>query len=139
MAHGTYLARREQLLDSSFLRKDSGVFRAVLDGELSPLVRRLLLSDVPDGYGVDFHRSLPSEAFTTPLFRTDESKSGKIFELQCPGSGWGDLELLRSAYAKVDEAPAVHAYKPVEAFTLEVQCLMARIRRQCCIFWTMPQ
>jgi hypothetical protein len=128
MATGTYAARREQLASIRiFFEKTLEVFRAVLAGELSPLLRRLLLSDVPDGYGVDFHRGLPPEAFTTPLFfRTDESKSGKIFELQCPGSGWGDLELLRSGYAKVDEAPGVHAYKPVEAFTLQVQSLLAQ-------------
>jgi hypothetical protein len=99
----------------TFLTTTLNIFRGVVNGEFSPNLRRLLFNDVPESYGIEFHRKLPEEVWRIPqFFRTDESKSGKILEIQCPGSGWGDLELLWSAYKmhKLLAGPGMLNYKP---------------------------
>jgi hypothetical protein len=97
------------------------IFRGVLKNEFPPIVGRLLFNDVALSYGADFHRSLPDEAWTIPaFFRTDESKSGKILEIQCPGSGWGELELLKRVYSKYYASSALKKYNPSLLFANEV-------------------
>lgn len=61
---------------------------------------KVLFSEAPLGLNVAYHISLPDCCWTPPLlYRTDESLSGKIFEIQSPGSGWGDLYLFAKCYA----------------------------------------
>ncbi len=60
---------------------------------------KVLFSEAPLGLNGAYHKSLPDCCWTPPfLYRTDESLSGKIFEIQSPGSGWGDLHLLAKCY-----------------------------------------
>ena len=64
-------------------------------------VREFLLNDTPASLGPSFHTSLPRAVWRPPaFFRTDESLSGKVLEIQCPGSGWGDLSLLQDVYGE---------------------------------------
>jgi hypothetical protein len=61
-------------------------------------VSEFLLNDACGTDLESYHRSLKSEDFTTPVcFRTDEVPDA-IVEVQCPGSGWGDCELLTEYY-----------------------------------------
>ena len=59
----------------------------------------ILFSEHPVGMDIKYHLSLPESCWKIPiLYRTDESLSGKIYELQPPGSGWGDLYLFATCY-----------------------------------------
>jgi hypothetical protein len=103
------------------------IFRDVVNGRTSELVRNLLLNDVPVSYGPEFHLSLPSEVWTQPsFFRTDESKNGKVLELQCPGSGWGDLHLLRQGYLGLCPSEALVAYDPAKLVAEEIIALCGK-------------
>lgn len=66
------------------------------------LVKRILFSESPIGMTVDYHSQLPDCCWKMPImFRTDESVSGKIYEIQAPGSGWGDLFLYSKCFQKL--------------------------------------
>lgn len=55
---------------------------------------RILFSEAPAGLDVEYHKNLPPSCWNKPIiYRTDQSISGKIYEVQAPGSGWGDLYL----------------------------------------------
>lgn len=57
-------------------------------------INRLLFSEAPSGMTIEYHQSLPKCCWSSPIiYRTDQSLSGKIYEIQAPGSGWGDLYL----------------------------------------------
>ncbi len=59
----------------------------------------LLFSESPAGMSVDYHKRLPLCCWEAPLiYRTDQSVSGKIYEIQAPGSGWGDIALFAKIY-----------------------------------------
>jgi len=61
-------------------------------------VRNLILGDVNPMFGAEFHKSMYEADSDTPtFFRTDESKMGKITEIQTIGSGWGNVDLLQRA------------------------------------------
>lgn len=60
-------------------------------------ILKLLFSEAPAGMDIEFHKKLPSSCWNAPIiYRTDQALSGLIYEIQAPGSGWGDLYL----YAK---------------------------------------
>jgi hypothetical protein len=55
----------------------------------------LVLRDVPQGLGLDFHLALHEPLRHTPrFFRTDQPNALKVAEVQCPGSGWGECALI---------------------------------------------
>lgn len=71
------------------------------NNEFSTKIRTLLLNDSIENIPLSFYQSLDDKIWATPKFyRTDESKEGKIFEIQCPGSGWGDVILLEKLFRK---------------------------------------
>ena len=75
-----------------------------------------LVNDTPQSMGEDYLRKLPSVFWKQPVFfRTDESSEGKIFEIQCPGSSWGELELLYNFYRKL--GVDLQLCKPSQNFT----------------------
>ena len=106
----------------SFFRVTLQIFRDVVAGKHSSDLAKLLLNDVPKNCGIEFHRELPNEVWTIPVFfRTDEAKDGRIFEIQCPGSGWGDLQLLLNAYARRGPSSvAISGYQPSRFVAEEV-------------------
>ncbi|MDE7372434.1 MAG: hypothetical protein K2N18_00025, partial [Clostridia bacterium] len=88
----------------------------------------LLFSEAPLGLSIDYHKALPSCCWDIPiLFRTDESVSGKIYEVQAPGSGWGDLYLYALCYKELGinipsrllSFPDVYANNIIEATNKE--------------------
>lgn len=88
----------------NFLTITLGIFNEVLYSEtqLSRIIRNLLLNDSIQSIPISFYKSLDDKIWTIPKFyRTDESKEGKVFEIQCPGSGWGDVILLEKVYKKI--------------------------------------
>jgi hypothetical protein len=108
----------------AFFETTLQIFRGVIDGKYSPELSRLLLCDVPESYGIKFHQELPSEVWTIPhFFRTDEAPDGRIFEIQCPGSGWGDLQLLTNLYARHFKSEAISKYQPSELVAQEIVTL----------------
>ncbi|HEY5832993.1 hypothetical protein [Streptomyces sp.] len=90
--------RRRSVPD--FFRGCLRVYRAVLDGEVPPAVGKAIYGGCPPHLDLGFHRRMGTAALTVPQsFRTDESMSGKLFEIQVPGSGWGEYLLLSDFYA----------------------------------------
>ena len=60
-----------------------------------------LLNETPASLGIEYHKNLEDCHYTKPVFfRTDEIGLGKIAEIQCPGSLWGELQLLYNFYKK---------------------------------------
>ena len=113
--------RRIQVVQEFFSQSVKILDHALKD-EFSPDVLELLLGDAPPAFNAEATRNLPSELLQTPLFtRTDESASGKIMEFQCPGSGWGDAELLTRAYKNsgqaVTDSPSARYVKAVQQLT----------------------
>src|SRR5262245_54450026 len=89
------LAHARPKVVAEFFRRCLDVYRAVRSGELPPVVGRVLFSDCPEPFGLDYHRGLGEAAMTVPRsFRTDEAVDGRVFEVQVPGSGWGEVLLL---------------------------------------------
>lgn len=76
------------------------IFRNALE-ENDEIILQWLLNETPDSLGIHYHKKLSDEHFTKPVFfRTDEMKLGKIVEIQCPGSLWGEMQLLHKLYKK---------------------------------------
>ena len=70
------------------------IFRNAIDHKTSPHILHWLLNETPKSLGLDYHRNLKDCHYTLPIFfRTDEATFGKITEIQCPGSLWGELQL----------------------------------------------
>jgi hypothetical protein len=104
------------------------IFRASLRGEADPVIYKWLMNDTPVSLRRAFHLALPDAAFSRPrFFRTDESAHRRIFEIQCPGSGLGDLQLFTDAYRRIGRnTPELDQYHPAELFTREVQQIFGR-------------
>jgi hypothetical protein len=78
------------------------LFNASLRHEFDPEVASLVINELPDHMGWNYHRHLLENSVQqhrTPVyFRTDEVADGKIIEIQCPGSAWGLYEQLYSFF-----------------------------------------
>lgn len=76
------------------------IFREALKNDNAELLH-WLLNETPKSFGIDYHKSLEDCHYSKPVFfRTDEIGLGKIVEIQCPGSLWGELQLLYNFYNK---------------------------------------
>jgi hypothetical protein len=88
----------------SFQEGALDLFAASLRGDRDPALARMVLGDLPEAFGVEYHRRLSERQHRTPVFfRTDEVAPGKLSEIQCSGSGWDLVELLREVYARSPE------------------------------------
>jgi hypothetical protein len=106
----------------SFFETALQLFQDVLVTSQNEYLVNLLLNDSTSKVPISFYRSLPKEAWTTPLFyRTDASRNGKVYEIQCPGSGWGDVILLEEIYKKQIGEEAYPYYGMKERFQRSVQ------------------
>ena len=75
------------------------IFNASLRGEADPEIAQSVLGDVPAHLGSAYHRQLTERQHRTPaFFRTDEPITGKLSEIQCPGSGWCMTEEILTLY-----------------------------------------
>ena len=96
----------------SFQKAALQLFRAALKGETDPAVLHWLINETPESIGIPYHRALEDRHFTLPVFfRTDEVRPGRISEVQCPGSSWGELQVVfehaaRMGYCASDGSPA---------------------------------
>ena len=83
---------------SDFMSTVSHVARMALKSENKTL-KKLIFSELCEDTEREYYEKLPDECWMMPdFFRTDQSVAGKIYEIQCPGSGWGDLYLLAQCY-----------------------------------------
>jgi hypothetical protein len=97
------------------------VLEAALAGDLPDDILSLLLNETPESVGADFHRRILARRRSRPQFyRTDEVGTGRIVEIQCPGSLWGDCEALAALAAHRGE----HAPSLAEAFTTQLTELL---------------
>ncbi|MGN1372729.1 MAG: hypothetical protein ACI4VK_01625 [Candidatus Coproplasma sp.] len=79
-------------------------------------VLKWLINDTPESMAETYLRKLPDVFWKPPVFfRTDESALGKILEIQCPGSSWGELELLYNFYKKAGFKIRIN--QPAQVFT----------------------
>lgn len=88
----------------NFLTRILDIFRDTLfsKSNFANIIQNLLLNDSIQNIPISFYKSLDDKIWTTPKFyRTDESREAKIFEIQCPGSGWGDVILLEKLYKEI--------------------------------------
>lgn len=70
------------------------LFRSVLLNDRKGQILKWLINETPTSIGIGYHRKLKDCHFTLPVFfRTDEVAPGRIAEIQCPGSLWGELQL----------------------------------------------
>jgi hypothetical protein len=90
------------LLIKEFQEITLSLFHASLCRELDPQIAALVLSELPEHVGWNYHKQLlennVQQHRTPTYFRTDEVADGKIIEIQCPGSAWGLYELLYSFF-----------------------------------------
>lgn len=100
------------MLIRSFQETCLELFRAGLKNEIDPRVITWLMNETPESLGLTYHRTLEDRHFTLPVFfRTDEAKPGRLTEIQCPGSFWGELQLMfeyagKMGYPLGDKSPA---------------------------------
>jgi hypothetical protein len=98
----------------SFQQTTLELFRAALRGETPPAVLHWLMNETPESIATRYHRGLEDRHFTLPVFfRTDEVRPGRIVEIQCPGSLWGELQLVHDyagqmGYRGGEDSPAGH-------------------------------
>lgn len=79
-----------------------------------------LINETPTSFGVEYHKNLQEHHFTKPVFfRTDEMRLGKIAEIQCPGSLWGELEILYQFYKK--NGGVVNEFSPAFEFVSQLR------------------
>lgn len=82
------------VLIKEYMRLSIEVFKDVLFNNVDPILKHWLLNETPSHIAWEYHRSLHERHFSLPaFFRTDESSLGKIMEINCPGSLWGELQL----------------------------------------------
>jgi hypothetical protein len=86
----------------SFQRIVIDLFRAALHGDVDPAILQWLINETPEGFGLRYHRHLEDRHFAPPVFfRTDEVRSGRIIEVNCPAALWGELQLTFEYAAKM--------------------------------------
>jgi hypothetical protein len=109
-----------------FFRTTIDLFRASLRREADPWIADLLINEFPVQYGLEFHSSLPDAAFRPPaFFRTDQCSVNHLVEIQCPGSMWGDHQLLWDHFDGLNLLPSEPRFCPiVEGFSSQLADLL---------------
>lgn len=88
------LIKQNELI-SSFYSSVSKVGKLALSDQLGNTLKNILFSEQIMGMGLEYHSNLQEFGWDPPmLYRTDQSINGKIFEIQAPGSGWGDIPFI---------------------------------------------
>lgn len=96
-----YGIEKQQELINSFFDTVILIAHQAVDASDDDIIK-ILFSDSISGMDIDFHRSLPDFGWQKPtMYRTDQSVTGKIFEIQVPGSGWGDHPLYAKALLRM--------------------------------------
>ena len=105
-----------------FFANTINVFRRSLSKDLSPKISKWLLNETPESLGVEYHKTLECRHYTSPLFfRTDEARIGRIIEIQCPGSLWGELQLVYEYVLRLDLHKNIKKISsPADVFTKDL-------------------
>lgn len=99
-------------LIQTFQQTALDIFRSALNNKEHTTLLHWLLNETPSSLGRWYHCHLDNRHFTLPVFfRTDEVSPGRIAEIQCPGSLWGELQLVfeyarKMGYANREQSPA---------------------------------
>lgn len=94
------------------------LFRDSLSESGDKTIRHWLINETLDSYGLEYHRNLSDKHYTRPVFfRTDEPTLGKIAEIQCPGSLWGEMQL---AYEYFQAKLSLKEPLPAEVFSKQL-------------------
>lgn len=105
-----------------FQQTSLAIFRDALHSK-NRVLADWLINDTPASFGFEYHKNLEDRHFTVPqFFRTDETRLGRIIEINCPGALWGELQLtydyiLKAGWNTRDLSPA-------EQFGLQVNRLL---------------
>ncbi|MDR1002322.1 MAG: hypothetical protein LBL82_03510 [Oscillospiraceae bacterium] len=115
--------RRQKIMD--FMRVSLDIFKKTLFSDDDPIIKSWLINETPSSIGINYHQSLQEQHFSLPVFyRTDESSLGKIMEIQCPGSLWGELQLSYE-YAHT-QFPTINIPSPAKAFANQLTEYLGR-------------
>lgn len=107
----------QRLLIDDFFNTTKSIARQSLNLE-NKQINNILFSESYAGMDLKFHQNLPDCCWLNPvLYRTDQSISGKIYEIQAPGSGWGDIPLLVTIFQKAGYNLPNHILKFVDNYT----------------------
>lgn len=94
------------------------IFRQALKDNNQELLH-WLLNETPQSFAIDYHKRLDDQHFVRPVFfRTDEMSMGKIAEIQCPGSFWGELVFLHNFFK--EEGYSVSDSSPADVFSKQL-------------------
>jgi len=81
---------------NEFLHISQDLFKQSLVDTSMREIRDLILNEVNSEFALDYHQQLYDNEVSIPYFyRTDESVSGKINEIQFAGSIWGTVQALQ--------------------------------------------
>lgn len=118
------LGEQSRIIES-FLNKVAFIAKgALLSGDQKLL--DLLFSETIAGMDTEFHESLPDTCWDAPvLYRTDQSADGRVYEIQAPGSGWGDVPLLHKVYAQDSLVPSGGDLEFYSAYTAAIKGVTA--------------
>jgi hypothetical protein len=87
--------RERYMVIREFCKTTLDLFQASLRGDADPSIAELLINESPPHLAKDYHRQLPPHLYHVPrFFRTDQASHQHPCEVQCPGSMWGDFQLL---------------------------------------------
>ncbi len=114
----------------SFQETCRALFRQSLEGEADPEIARSVVGELPDHLAAAYHRALDAAQDRTPVFfRTDESRSGLLSEIQCSGSGWGFVTQMQRLYASHPDVFGAPRHFPTsfpQAFTEALEAYLSR-------------
>lgn len=112
-------ARGRLTLIHDFQDRCISLFRKALSENDKELLH-WLLNETPESFGIEYHQNLKDCHYTRPVFfRTDEMSLGKIAEIQCPGSLWGEMELMYQRYHLLEYT--VGDVSPASEFTRQLK------------------
>jgi len=114
--------KNEHRVITAFFSTAMNVYRNVILSNKTSLLKKYLLND---SVGQDAHKilsGLPESTWHIPhFFRTDASRNNGIYEIQCPGSGWGDNILLENIYLRKKLISEDECYNVDKSFYSELQ------------------
>jgi hypothetical protein len=111
-----------------FMQTSLELFKtAIINGD--KILTSWLINEAQLHLGLDYHKELINSGschWKSPVFyRIDESSTGKIMEIQCPGSLWGELQLAYD-YFVGEKALVFGLSSPVELFSKQLTDYLGR-------------
>lgn len=112
------ILKKQKVLIRKFLSIVSNIAKNSLKDNSKNEIRKILFSESVLGMDTAYYKSLDDFCWNIPvMFRTDQSIDGKIFEIQSPGSGWGDIPLIYTSLSEKYPEFIEKTRKYVEEYT----------------------